>query len=215
MVADQVRGCFVTIEGIEGVGKSTNLGVVAELLRDAGCDVVVTREPGGTPLAERIRGLLLDSERGSVPGMAELLLMFAARSSHLESLIKPALARGSWVLCDRFTDASYAYQGGGRGLDTAWIAALEKQVQGELRPDLTLLLDADPEVTRSRREARGVTDRFEAEDAAFFQRVRENYLERAAAEPGRIRLVDAAQPLDEVRKTLSKVVAEFLKIVEK
>jgi dTMP kinase len=141
--------------------------------------------------------------------------MFAARSSHLESLIKPALARGSWVLCDRFTDASYAYQGGGRGLDTAWIAALEKQVQGELRPDLTLLLDADPEVTRSRREARGVTDRFEAEDAAFFKRVRENYLERAAAEPGRIRLVDAAQPLDEVRKTLSKVVAEFLKIVEK
>ena len=215
MVADQVRGCFVTIEGIEGVGKSTNLGVVAELLRDAGCDVVVTREPGGTPLAERIRGLLLDSERGRVPGMAELLLMFAARSSHLESLIKPALARGSWVLCDRFTDASYAYQGGGRGLDTGWIAALEKQVQGELRPDLTLLLDADPEVTRSRREARGVTDRFEAEDAAFFQRVRENYLERAAAEPGRIRLVDAAQPLDEVRKTLSKVVAEFLKIVEK
>jgi dTMP kinase len=210
-----MRGRFVTIEGIEGVGKSTNLGEVAELLRAAGLDVLVTREPGGTPLAERIRGLLLDSERGSVPESAELLLMFAARASHLEALIKPALARGSWVLCDRFTDATYAYQGGGRGLDSAWIAALEQQVQGDLRPDLTLLLDADPEVTRSRRAKRGGTDRFEAEDTAFFRRVRACYLERAKAEPERFRLIDAAQPLDEVRKELSRTVTQFVKVTEK
>lgn len=209
-----MRGHFVTIEGIEGVGKSTNLGVVAELLRSAGLELLVTREPGGTPLAERIRGLLLDSEPGSVPETAELLLMFAARASHLDSLIKPALARGSWVLCDRFTDATYAYQGGGRGLDSSWISALEHQVQGSLRPDLTLLLDADPEVTRSRRESRGVTDRFEAEDTAFFRRVRACYLERAEAEPGRFRLVDAAQPLEDVRKQLSRVMTEYVNSVK-
>ena len=210
-----MRGRFVTIEGVEGVGKSTNLGVVAELLRDAGLDVVVTREPGGTPLAERIRGVLLDSERGSVPDMTELLLMFAARASHLDSLIRPALERGSWVLCDRFTDATYAYQGAGRGLDRGWIAALEQQVQGDLRPDLTLLLDAGPQVTGSRRESRGVTDRFEAEDLAFFSRVRDCYLARAAAEPDRFRVVDAAPPLQEVRRSLSSVVGRFLEEIEK
>jgi len=214
MGADRPRGRFVTLEGIEGVGKSTNLAAVAEWLRDSGYEVLVTREPGGTPLAERIRGLLLDSERGSVPENAELLLMFAARSSHLEALIRPALERGSWVLCDRFTDATYAYQGGGRGLDPNWIAALEQQVQGALRPDLTLLLDADPDLTRTRREARGVSDRFEAEDMAFFQRVRDCYLARAAAEPDRFRLIDAGQPLDSVRKRLRDAVTEFLRTLE-
>lgn len=205
-----MSGRFITLEGIEGVGKSTNLEFVANWLCDRGESVVITREPGGTPLAERLRNALLESE-GQVPPMAELLLMFAARSSHLRDLVEPALARGDWVLCDRFTDATYAYQGGGRQLDPGLITTLERAVQGERRPDLTLLLDAAPEATASRRSQRGTEDRFEREQTEFFRRVRNTYLERAAAEPQRIQVIDAARPLAEVQDELSQCLARFLR----
>ncbi len=203
-------GRFITLEGIEGVGKSTNLEFVANWLREQGKRVVVTREPGGTPLAERLRDVLLESD-GQVPPMAELLLMFAARSSHLHGLVEPALARGDWVLCDRFTDATYAYQGGGRNIDMALIAALETAVQGARRPDLTLLLDAAPEATANRRSRRGTEDRFEREQAEFFRRVRKVYLDRAAAEPQRIRVIDAAQPLADVQAELASCLHQFVR----
>lgn len=205
-----MSGRFITLEGIEGVGKSTNLEFVAQWLRDRGEGVVITREPGGTPLAERLRNALLESE-GQVTPMAELLLMFAARSSHLRDLVEPALARGDWVLCDRFTDATYAYQGGGRQLDQGLIATLERAVQGERRPDLTLLLDAAPEATASRRSLRGTEDRFEREQTDFFRRVRKTYLERAAAEPQRIQVIDATRPLAEVQHELGQCLASFLR----
>ena len=205
-----VTGRFITIEGIEGVGKSTNLAFVEHWLRARGIDVVVTREPGGTPLAEAVRGLLLRSERGTVTELAELLLMFAARASHLAELIEPALRAGRWVVCDRFTDASYAYQGAGRGLGDAPVATLEALVQGSRRPDLTLLLDASPQATASRRAKRGVDDRFEQEDRAFFERVRKAYLQRAAAEPARIKCVDATLPLPQVQQQIEPLLAALV-----
>lgn len=205
-----MRGRFITIEGIEGVGKSTNVAWTADCIRALGYEVTTTREPGGTPLAEQIRGLLLESAPGSVPESAELLLMFAARASHLRDFIEPALARGNWVVCDRFTDASYAYQGGGRGLDSTVIARLEAFVQGPLRPDLTLLLDASPAAMAGRRRERGTSDRFEQEQVHFFEKVRAAYLERAAAEPGRIRRIDAAQPLEAVQSTLKAEIESFI-----
>lgn len=205
------RGRFVTLEGIEGVGKSTNLQFVADYLRTRGLEVTVTREPGGVPVAERIREVLLDARAGAVPHMTELLLMFAARAAHLEQLIRPALQTGRWVVCDRFTDASYAYQGGGRGLPEALVATLEAAVQGDFRPDLTILLDADWAATRNRRQARGVNDRFEQEDRAFFDRVRSTYLRRAAAEPSRVRIVDAAAPVAEVQAHIAAVLAGFVR----
>ena len=204
------RGRFITLEGGEGTGKSTNIGFVAGLLRDAGVDVLVTREPGGTPLAERIREILVSHAEEALPPVAELLLVFAARAVHVENLIRPALAAGRWVLCDRFTDATFAYQGGGRGIDDGVIANLETQVQRGLAPDLTLLLDADPAVGMARAEARGAADRFEAERLDFFRRVREAYLARAVAEPARFRVVDATRPLEQVRDDLSVHVKEFL-----
>ncbi len=205
-----MAGKFITVEGIEGVGKSTNLAFIEQWLRARDIDVVVTREPGGTELAEAIRGLLLDSPPGSVPEMAELLLMFAARASHLRELIEPSLRAGRWVVCDRFTDASYAYQGAGRGLGDAPVATLESLVQGGLRPDLTLLLDASPDFTASRRASRGTDDRFEKEGRAFFERVRAAYLQRAAAEPGRIKCVDASRPLTEVQQQIGQLLAELV-----
>lgn len=204
-----MSGRFITLEGIEGVGKSTNLEFVADWLREHGKRVVVTREPGGTALAERLRSALLESA-GQVPPMAELLLMFAARSSHLRDLVEPALARGDWVLCDRFTDATYAYQGGGRNIDMALIATLESAVQGTRRPDLTLLLDAAPEQTSARRSQRGTEDRFEREATDFFRRVRATYLDRAGAEPARIQVIDAARPLAEVQEQLAEALGQFL-----
>lgn len=204
------RGRFITLEGGEGTGKSTNIGFVAGLLRDAGVDVLVTREPGGTPLAERIREILVSHAEEALPPVAELLLVFAARAVHVENLIRPALAAGRWVLCDRFTDATFAYQGGGRGIDDGVIAHLETQVQRGLAPDLTLLLDADPAVGMARAEARGAADRFEAERLDFFRRVREAYLARAVVEPARFRVVDATRPLERVRDDLSVHVKEFL-----
>lgn len=206
------RGRFITLEGGEGVGKSTNLAFVAGTLEAAGLAVQLTREPGGTPLAERVRQLIVAPSGEPVPPIAELLLIFAARSLHLEGLIRPALAAGRWVLCDRFTDASYAYQGRARGLGDETVAWLEARVQGELRPDLTLLLDADPAVGLARAGARGAADRFEQERVEFFTRVREGYLARAAAEPARFRIVDASRPLDEVQQQLRNHIQEFLQV---
>jgi len=205
------RGKFITLEGIEGVGKSTQLEHVADLIRAAGNSVICTREPGGTPLAEDIRDLLLTPSDEQVPPSGELLLMFAARAVHLENLIRPALERGDWVVCDRFTDATYAYQGFGRGMARAEIGMLERLVQGELRPDLTILLDTPVEVGLARARKRGEPDRFESEKAEFFDRVRCGYLEIAAAEPDRVRVVDAAVPIAEVNLVVATLLEKILK----
>jgi len=202
-------GRFITLEGIEGAGKSTALAHVAGLLEAAGREVVATREPGGTPLGEALRALLLDHRNGMAHD-TELLLMFAARAEHLAQVIRPALAAGRWVVCDRFTDSTYAYQGGGRGVPEARIAALEGWVQGPLRPDLTLLLDVPPETGLARARGGGVGDRFEREDVAFFERVRAAYLRRAEAEPGRFRVIDAARPLEAVHAALAAALAPLL-----
>lgn len=192
-MASAMRGHFITLEGIEGAGKTTQREAVADCLRDAGLDVLVTREPGGSDIAERIRALLLDPGNAGMHGDTELLLMFAARAEHLHRRILPALDAGTWVVCDRFTDATYAYQGGGRGVPAARIAMLEQLVQGDRRPDLTLLFDLPAEVGLSRARGRSVPDRFESEALHFFERVRETYLARAGAEPGRIVRIDAAR----------------------
>ena len=205
------RGRFITLEGGEGVGKSTNLAFVASLLEDAGLDVERTREPGGTPLAERVRDIIVSPSGEQIPPIAELLLVFAARALHIEGCIAPALAAGRWVLCDRFTDASYAYQGAARGLGEAPVRWLEEQVQGALRPDLTLLLDADPAIGLARAGARGAADRFEQERLEFFALVRAGYLARATAEPDRFRVVDATQPLTQVQNDLRLHINEFIK----
>jgi len=189
---------FVSLEGGEGAGKTTVLDALRAALREDGDEVVSTREPGGTPLAEMIRGLLLDPSHEPPSADTELLLMFAARAQHVRETILPAFERGAWVLCDRFTDSSYAYQGGGRGLDVAWIAELERRVVG-LQPGLTLLLDVDVERGRERVRGRDLTpDRIESERDEFFERVRATYRARAAAEPERFRVIDASQPAAEV-----------------
>ncbi len=197
-----MSGYFITLEGIEGVGKTTNLNYVRAKLEERGIEVVVTREPGGTPLGEQIRELLLTPREESIADMAELLLVFAARAQHLNSVITPALARGAWVLCDRFTDATFAYQGGGRQLDAAPVALLEQLVQGNCRPNLTLLLDLPVETGLARARARGKPDRIEGEQQAFFERVRAAYLEKARQEPDRITVIDAAPALEEVQKSI-------------
>lgn len=198
-----MSGLFITLEGPEGAGKSTNREYLAELLKQAGVEVVLTREPGGTPLAERIRELLLAPDTEVMAVDTELLLMFAARAQHLAGVIRPALARGAVVLCDRFTDATYAYQGGGRGLAHERIAILEQFVQGDLRPDLTLVFDLPVEVGLARAAARGKLDRFEQEKQSFFEAVRQTYLARAAQAPERYRVLDAAQPLSQVQADLA------------
>lgn len=204
------RGLFITVEGGEGVGKSTNIECIASILRSAEIDAVLTREPGGTPFAESIRNLLLQPVDEPVSENAELLLMFAARSQHISSVIEPALAKGSWVVCDRFTDATYAYQGGGRGIEEAKIADLENWVQGELRPDITILLDAPIEVGMTRAGKRGALDRFEQEKMDFFQRVRSSYLARAKNEPQRYRVIDASLSLSQVKASLRSVMEDVL-----
>lgn len=195
-------GCFITVEGSEGSGKSTNLAYLQQALNNAGIDLVVTREPGGTAMSERIRELLLTPGDFPIHADTELLMMFAARAQHLNELILPALARGQWVLCDRFTDATYAYQGGGRGIPESRIATLEQWVQGAVRPDLTVLLDIPVAQGLERALARGEPDRFEQEKEAFFERVRATYLSRAAADPERYRVVDASRTLPEVQQDL-------------
>ena len=202
-----LRGKFLSIEGTEGVGKTTNLVFVRDWLQAKGIEVVVTREPGGTPFAEEIRTLLLAKRDEKVDETAELLLVFAARAQHITQVIKPALERGAWVLSDRFTDATYAYQGGGRGLSTETISQLELLVQRELRPDLTLILDIDVELGLNRARQRGELDRFESEAISFFERVRNAYLKRANLSPSRYAVINAGQDLSAVQKDLDATLA--------
>ena len=198
------RGKLITLEGIDGAGKSTHIGAIADFLRGHGKDLVVTREPGGTPLGEKLRTLLLSQPMHIE---TEALLMFAARREHIAQVIAPALAAGRWVLSDRFTDATYAYQGAGRGMAAERIAALERWVQDGLQPDLTIVFDAPVEVALARRLAKAQADRFEREDRGFFERVRAGYLERAAAEPRRLRVVDGSKPLAEVKKEIEAIIS--------
>ncbi|KFJ93163.1 dTMP kinase [Pseudomonas indoloxydans] len=205
-----MTGLFITLEGPEGAGKSTNREYLAERLREQGIDVLLTREPGGTPLAERIRELLLDPSDEPMAADTELLLVFAARAQHLQQVIRPALAKGSVVLCDRFTDATYAYQGGGRGLSIERIAQLEQFVQGELRPDLTLIFDLPVEIGLARAAARGRLDRFEQEGRGFFEAVRQAYLQRAEQAPQRYRVLDAGQTLAQVQADIDALLPSLL-----
>lgn len=193
-----MRGMFITIEGGEGAGKTTMMDRMVEWLVARGTKVVRTREPGGTELAEKLREILLDRNTVGLSGQAELLLMFASRAQHLTEVIRPALARGETVLCDRFTDATWAYQGGGRGLPVEDIATLERLVHGDLQPDLTLLLDLPVAQGLQRASRRGVADRFEEESSGFFGRVRQAYLERAASAPERFAVVDASGTVEQV-----------------
>ena len=206
-----IRGKFITLEGGEGVGKTTNLTFMTHYLKQHNISVVVTREPGGTALAEKIRHLLLDKDSEAISEHAELLLIFAARAQHIKHVIEPALARGDWVLCDRFTDATYAYQGGGRNMRVSTIEWLENLVQGNLRPDLTVLLDTPVEIGIDRARARGVLDRFESEKISFFENVRRAYLLQAELHPERIKLIKANQPLADVQRALVDVVGIFLR----
>ncbi len=205
------RGLFVTLEGIEGAGKSSNLSHVQDLLTRSGRDVIVTREPGGTALGERIRELLLHSRDVEISADTEILLIFAARADHLQKLVSPALAQGKTVVCDRFTDATYAYQGGGRRVAHERIATLETWVQGELRPDLTLLFDVAAEIGLQRAGNRSSPDRFEREDHDFFERVRQAYLNAARREPARIRVIDASADPAQVRLQVDRVIEDFLR----
>lgn len=197
------RGKFISLEGIDGAGKSTHIDGIAGFLRERGKDVVVTREPGGTPLGERLRELLLSQPMNIE---TETLLMFAARREHIAQVIDPALAAGRWVLSDRFTDATYAYQGAGRGMLAEKIATLEGWVQGSLHPDLTLVFDVPVEIA-GRRLGKGQPDRFEREGLEFFGRIRAAYLERAAANRSRVRVIDGRKPLDKVKKEVEEIVS--------
>ncbi|MBT3348378.1 MAG: dTMP kinase [Thiotrichales bacterium] len=202
------RGKFITVEGSEGVGKTTNINYIRTILEQQGKEVVESREPGGTPLGEELRELLLDHRHTGMSEDAELLLMFAARAEHLAQLIIPALEAGKWVICDRFTDASHAYQGGGRGIKSSRISTLESWVQrwedgSELQPDFTLLLDIDPKIGLERAGKRGALDRFEKEQSDFFERVRQEYLRRATESPERFHIVDAGETLTEVQQSIA------------
>ena len=203
-------GKFITVEGQDGAGKSTNIGVIQDCLTQHGIDFVETREPGGTRFGEQVRELLLNSADEQLGSRAELLLVFAARAQHIEEVITPALKQGKWVLCDRFTDATYAYQGGGRGLADTDIASLEQSVQGNLRPNLTLLLDVPIEIGISRAGSRSEPDRFELQQASFKQKVRDCYLQRAQAEPARIQVIDASMTLPDVKQSILKSLTAFI-----
>lgn len=205
-----MRGQFITVEGSEGVGKSSNLAFIEDYLRNAGINIVRTREPGGTPLGESVRELLLDARQTAMCDDMELLLMFAARAQHLAEVIRPALEAGNWVLCDRFTDATYAYQGGGRGVPMERIRTLEEWVQAELRPDHTLLLDMPVADGLQRAGTRSEPDRFEQEQHAFFERVRETYLARAKSEAGRFHVIDASPALDVVQSHIADVLQQIV-----
>ena len=204
------QGCFITLEGGEGAGKSTNLAYIQEALESAGISLRLTREPGGTPLGERVRELLLDPGFCGMDPDTELLLMFAARAEHLQQVIRPALDQGQWILCDRFTDATYAYQGGGRGIDNRHIEILEKWVQRGFQPDFTVLFDLPVEKGLERAGGRGALDRFEQEQKHFFEQVRGAYLSRAEADPRRFRIIDAGQELDVVQRQLDTVIQELV-----
>ena len=205
------RGAFITVEGVDGAGKSTQMGFIVQWLADRGIQVVQTREPGGTGLGERLRDLLVQETTLPISPHSELMLVFAARRQHLEERILPALESGSWVVSDRFTDATYAYQGAGRGIAAARIEILEQWVQQGITPDLTLVLDVPAEVGMERSGRRGgAADRFEDEDLAFKRAVRECYLDRAARFADRIRVVDAGGSVEEVRQEISNLLRDFL-----
>ena len=199
------RGVFITLEGGEGAGKSTNASWLADYLRSCGKTVLVTREPGGTEVAEAIREVLLSPDLPGMNADTELLLMFAARNEHLHTKILPALEQGTWVICDRFTDATYAYQGYGRGISLSRIAELERWVQGEVRPDYVILFDLDVSTGMARAQARGRADRFEQEHVAFFERIRAGYQERAKQLPQRYPIINAGETLIQVRQQLQQV----------
>lgn len=205
-----MRGRFITVEGVEGAGKSTLIDALRECLEADDREVMVTREPGGTRLGEALREVLLDNHQREMVPEAELLLMFAARVQHVKETIRPALAAGTWVICDRFTDATYAYQGYGRRMPLAHIRYLEKWLQEDLRPDLTVLLDLPVETGLARTGERGGPDRFETEADEFFERVREGYLEMARAEPERFRQVDASREREAVREQAAEVLRDYL-----
>lgn len=209
-VADMERGKFISIEGIEGVGKSTNIRVLVERIEAAGHRVLTTREPGGTPLAEDIRDIVQHRSDEPIPEIAELLLIFAARSLNVNNVILPALEAGTWVVSDRFTDSSRAYQGGGRGIPMETINRLADWVHGDVWPDLTILLDAPVEIGMQRADKRGERDRFEQERHDFFQRVRECYLRLAALEPSRFVVIDTTHGIDEVRVEVTAVAEQLL-----
>jgi len=204
-----LRGKFITLEGTEGVGKTTNLAFIQEWLEQKKIPLTVTREPGGTPLAEELREMLLQKRDEPVDACAELLMVFAARAQHLNQVVRPALERGEWVLCDRFTDATYAYQGAGRGLSLAMIETLEDLVQEELRPDLTIVLDIDVETGLARASDRAALDRFESEEVEFFHRVRGGYRARVEQAPDRYRVVDAGQALAAVQADLAAILTQL------
>jgi len=205
-----IKGKFITVEGGEGVGKTSNLTFIKDQLSHAGIEVLFTREPGGTKLGEDLRELLLGHKHTGMADDTELLLMFAARAEHLNQKIIPALNQGKWVLCDRFTDATFAYQGGGRGINTTRIAALEQWVQGDLRPDLTLLLDLSVEIGLDRAKKRSEPDRFEVEKIRFFEDVRSAYLNIAKSNPERVKTIDASKPLSEVQLQIKFVIEQFI-----
>ena len=201
------RGKFITIEGIEGVGKSTNLALTESLINDLGQGVLVTREPGGTMTGERIRSILLDKDEQNMTAMTELLLMFAARRQHVDQVIEPALAAGTWVISDRFTDSSYAYQGGGRQQGMKTVSALEDFVLGDFRPDLTIVLDLDVSTGLTRATSNASPDRFESEQGEFFERVRKVFLDRASGD--RYRVVDTSQSIEAVQSEISRIITTF------
>lgn len=203
-------GKFITVEGVEGAGKSTNIAYLCDCLAESGIDYVATREPGGTPFAEAIRDLLLHCDAEDVDGVAELLMIFAARAQHLSKLIKPTLTEGKWVVCDRFTDATYAYQGGGRKLGMDKVKTLEALVQDDLRPDKTFFLDIPVKQGMQRIEGRQVLDRFEREEVSFFEVVRASYHKLIAQEPGRYAVIDASLPLDQVQRQIRSEVERML-----
>lgn len=206
-----MKGKFLTIEGVEGVGKSTNLHSIRKTLERENINFITTREPGGTIVAEKIRTLLLEHHDEKLCELSELLLVFAARAQHIETVIKPALEKGLWVLCDRFTDATYAYQGGGRGLSSSTISQLENLSQGSLRPDFTLILDLDPKIGLARAKNRGELDRFEVEKMDFFQKVRATYIAISKREPERCRVVDASRPIDAVSNDVTEQLMTFIR----
>ncbi len=207
------KGKFITVEGGEGAGKSSNLSYIQSLLEEAGIEVLFTREPGGTELGEEIRELLLGHKHTGMADDTELLMMFASRAEHLNRIIIPALEAGTWVLCDRFTDATYAYQGGGRNISFDRIAMLENWVQGKLRPDVTLLLDLPVETGLERARNRSEPDRFESEKIEFFESVRNAYLQIAKNEPERVKVIDASKSLDEVQAQIKAVIANNLQLL--